>query len=124
MAFNLNANNSYVINQTSILGYSNTVPIGYEEFIKKYKPPPYPIPLYKQNWNNNINSHTEFSFRPYQTFFEFSDDHYLNNKIYNGHGILKDTNILTHLYIKNNTNTHKLELQSYNKDYDILANKK
>jgi hypothetical protein len=124
MTFNLDENNTNTIIQDFILGYSNIVPNGYEEFIKKYKPPPYPIPLYKQNWNNNINSHTEFSFRPYQTFFEFNDEHYLNNKIYNGHGILKDTNILTQLYIKKNKINNTSLLQSYNKDYDILANKK
>ena len=105
---------------TSILGYTNKPIIGTSEFIKNYNPPTLPIPLYQQNWNKQITAKTEFSFRPYQTFIEFRHNHYLNNPIYQGHGILPESNNLTQYYLNNNIKNNNKILKGYQQDYEIL----
>ena len=80
-----------------------------------------PTPLYLQNLNKNINAKTEFSFRPYQTFMEFSDNHYLNHPIYRGHGISYENRDLTIKYLNDNNNKNNAILKSYDKDFEILS---
>ena len=106
---------------TGILGYTKKQIVGTEEFAKNYRPHPMPTPLYLQDWNKNINAKTEFSFRPYQTFLEFSDDHYLNHPIYGGHGILSENKELTIRYLNKNNEQNNAILKSYDKDFEILS---
>ena len=106
---------------TAILGYSEKQIVGTEEFAKNYHPHPMPTPLYLQNWNKDNNAKTEFSFRPYQTFMELSDEHYLNSPIYSGHGITQENKELTVRYLNKNNEKNNAILKSYDKDFEILS---
>lgn len=106
---------------TGILGYTKKQIIGTEEFAKNYRPYPMPTPLYLQDWNKDINAKIEFSFRPYQTFMELSDEHYLNHPIYGGHGILSESKELTIRYLNKNNEKNNAMLKSYDNDFEILS---
>ena len=106
---------------TAILGYTNKQIVGTQQFTESYRPHPIPTPLYLQNWNKDINAKTEFSFRPYQTFMEFSDEHYLNSPIYGGHGITQENKDLTIQYLNKNNEKNNTILKSYDKDFEILS---